>query len=86
MTPQVDPMIKKERVHRLLTLSNELEEAYESRFIGQEIEVLFEEYDEETKINKGHTSNYLLVTVLCEKNLHNHIQKVLYQKGLSILK
>lgn len=86
MTPQVDPTIKKERVHRLLTLSNELEEAYESRFIGQEIEVLFEEYDEETKINKGHTSNYLLVTVLCEKNLHNHIQKVLYQKGLSILK
>jgi len=86
MTPQVDPAVKKERVHRLLTLSNELEETYESQFIGQEIEVLFEEFDESSKTSKGHTSNYLLVMVSCEENLHNHIQKVIYQRGLSILK
>lgn len=86
MTPQVDPATKKERVHRLLALSNELEMAYENAFIGQEIEVLFEEFDKETKTNKGHTSNYLLCTVSCEENLHNQIRKVVFKKGLSDLK
>lgn len=86
MTPFVDPATKKERVHRLLALSNELEMAYENAFIGQEIEVLFEEFDKETKTNKGHTSNYLLCTVSSEENLHNQIRKVVFKKGLSDLK
>ena len=56
---QNDGSIKKERAHRLIELSKELEEIYMKKFIGKDIEVLVEQTKENTSY--GHTSNYLLV-------------------------
>ncbi len=77
---QVDPAIKKERVNRLLQLAKELESQYEELFIGQEVEVLFEDYDPLTKIARGHTSNYLLVSHHSDVDLHNQLKRVIYSK------
>ncbi len=77
MKGQIDPRIKKDRVSRLISLSSYLQEQYESKFIDKEVEVLFEEYDEVSKIAKGHTSNYILVSIPSEVSLHNQLLKVI---------
>lgn len=56
---QVDGNIKKERAHRFLELSKELEKNYMNKFIGKNLEVLVEQAKND--ISFGHTSNYLLV-------------------------
>lgn len=73
MENQIDPMIKEERSHKLIELSNKNEIEFLSSMIGKEVEVLFEE-----KIGdfyKGHTSNYMVVNVK-GKNLENKMMKV----------
>lgn len=55
----VKDSIKKERVRRVLDLSLELENAYYSKFIGRNMDIIVESSDDET--SKGHTSNYILV-------------------------
>lgn len=70
MKEQIDPKIKKERALRLRNLSEELENEYISRFIGQNIEFLIEQFDAKTKCFKGHSSNYL------ECNIKNDDLKV----------
>lgn len=57
--PQVDGNIKKERSHKLLELSEELEEEYLKKQIGLELDVLTEEVEDGFIV--GHTSNYLKV-------------------------
>ena len=57
--PQIDEKVKKERVHQLLSLSNLLEDQYCNQFLGEELEVLTEEYDGDYTV--GFTSNYLRV-------------------------
>ena len=74
----VDPKIKKQRVHELLSLSKELRKEYEAKFLGKEMEVLFEDYDPSKKIAYGHTSNYLLVSMPSEFSLHGQIRKIIY--------
>ena len=59
MPNQVDGNIKKERAHRLLELSKELEKNYMNKFIGKNLEILVEQAKND--ISFGHTSNYLLV-------------------------
>lgn len=59
---QIDEQIKKERAHKLLSLSKELELDYMKKFIDEELEVLFETNREDYSI--GHTSNYLQIKVL----------------------
>lgn len=61
MNEQVDGKVKKERAHRLLELSNSLEEKYNQKFLNQSVEVLIEENIDNTSI--GHTSNYLKVII-----------------------
>ncbi len=56
---QVDDKIKKERVHRLMALSRELEKAYMKRFLNREVEWIPEVLKGDTLI--GHTGNYLLI-------------------------
>ena len=63
MKGQVDPRIKKERVSKLLELSQQLWEEYTSRFVGKEIEVLIEKVDSKTKTAFGHSSNYIDVQI-----------------------
>ena len=59
--PQVHGDIKKERAHRLIELSNELEEKYYKEFIGSVQNVIFEQEYGDYLI--GHTSNFLQVIV-----------------------
>ena len=59
MPNQVDESVKKDRVKKLMDLSNKLEEEYYNKFIGKELDILVEECDNNVSI--GHTSNYLMV-------------------------
>ena len=61
MKNQVDGNIKKDRVKRLINLSEELEKDYMNKFIGKEVEVLIERNLYGDSI--GHTSNFLLVKI-----------------------
>ena len=58
---QVDGMVKKKRSHLLMELSNELEEKYMKRFLGQKVLVLIEQ--NKSGFSFGHTSNYLYVKI-----------------------
>ena len=61
MKGQIDPRIKNERVQRLMELSKNQWDEYTSRFIGKEVEVLVERY--ENNLNIGHTTNYIEVAI-----------------------
>ena len=66
---QVDGNIKKERVKKLLNLSQELEQSYFEKFINKEVVFISEVYKDGYLI--GHTGNYLLVkTKGTEEELH----------------
>ncbi len=69
MDGQIPPEVKKERSKRLLELSNELYNKYASKFIGQEVTVLIEKYDEKQQAYVGHTSNYLEVKIPLESKV-----------------
>ena len=68
MSNQIDEQIKKERVAKLMEVSDELEKNYLDKFINKEVEVLVEKNTFETSI--GHTGNYLQVEInsACERN------------------
>jgi len=74
---EVKDIEKTNRVHKLMELSNTLEEVYNKMFDGQEVSVLIEEIKENESI--GHTSNYLKVTIP-EKLETNKIYNVIYNK------
>ena len=57
MKDKIPGNIKKERVHRLMELSNELERKYYSSFIGKDVEVLIEELVD--GYYYGFTDNYI---------------------------
>jgi len=63
--PQVKDNIKKDRAHRLIELSNKLEEEYYKKFIGCKMDVIFEQKYNEYLI--GHTSNFLQVIIPYDK-------------------
>ena len=73
MPNQVDGSIKDKRSKALIELSNKNEEMYNSRYVGKEVEVLFEEKDGD--FYKGHTTNYIEVFAKGE-NLDNKIAMV----------
>lgn len=64
MENQVDEEVKNERVHRLLTLNDQLAKEYASRFDGELLEVIPEDITSEGEhagMLVGHTANYLKV-------------------------
>jgi len=67
--PQVNPNIKKDRAKKLLNLSNELEQEYNKRFIGETLEIITEERVGDYII--GHTSNYLKVYIKGDYKINN---------------
>lgn len=73
---QINGNIKKKRVNELISLSKELGKEYYSKFMGQEIEVLFETYDNESNELSGYTSNYIKVNCRGENALINTICRV----------
>lgn len=77
----LDPTIKKERVGQLLALSKRLRKEYEEAFYGKEVEILFEDYDSVKKVARGHTSNYLLLSIPSEVPLDGEIKNVIYDSS-----
>ncbi len=73
---EVDEKAKTERVHKLLRLSEFLENEYESKFKGQVVDVLVEEINDNVSI--GHTSNYLKVEINAKLE-KNKIYEILYK-------
>ena len=59
MPNQIDESIKKLRVRKILELSKELEINYMSKFVGKDLDILVEKYDD--GIITGHASNYICV-------------------------
>lgn len=59
MKDQICPQTKKERVKILLDLSKKLENEYISKFLNKKVSFLIEQFDENEKVFKGHSSNYL---------------------------
>ena len=75
MDNQILPDIKEKRSKLLIELSDKNEIEYLEDYIGKEIEVLFEEKDEEG-FYKGHTSNYIVARIKSNENVTNQILKV----------
>ena len=59
MPNQIDGKVKEERSKKLIELSNANENRYNQKYIGKDVEVLFEERDGD--FIKGHTKNYIVV-------------------------
>ncbi|MFR8117351.1 MAG: tRNA (N(6)-L-threonylcarbamoyladenosine(37)-C(2))-methylthiotransferase MtaB, partial [Clostridia bacterium] len=74
MKNQVNGNIKEERSKKLIELSDENEKEYNEKYIGKEVEILFEE--EKEGLYKGHTQNYILAYYKTDKKLENKIVRV----------
>ena len=61
MEEQVDEVVKKMRVKRLMAVSHMLEVDYFNKFKDKELDILVETCD--NNVSEGHTSNYLLVSI-----------------------
>ena len=85
MEEQISPEVKKERSKRLIELSDKLYEKYANRFIGQEISVLVEKYDEKEQAYVGHTTNYLEVKIPKESKV-GQFESIILQKDLIVSK
>lgn len=74
LSRQIDGNIKEKRSQELIKLSNKNEQEYNEKYVGQDVEVLFEE--EKDGIFKGHTKNYILAYCKTNKNIENKLVKV----------
>ena len=75
MENQIDPQMKQLRSDKLLNLSKENFNKFASKFIGQELEVLFEQNIVDDKY-EGLTPNYIRVVVPSENDIQGKILKV----------
>jgi threonylcarbamoyladenosine tRNA methylthiotransferase MtaB len=75
MENQIDPQMKQIRSDKLLNLNKENFTKFASKFIGQEIDVLFESSVAENTY-EGLTTNYIRVLVKSDKDIHGEILKV----------
>ena len=74
---QVDKKIVKERMNKMLNLSDSLEQKFFNKFIDQEVDVLVETYDDKAKVFKGHSSNYLEFNIDSKnKDIDNKVIKI----------
>lgn len=75
MEGQIDESVKTERSHRLIQLGKEKKQKYMESFLGQQVEILFEEtaeiQNEEYWI--GYTKEYLKVAAKSKESLENCI-------------
>ena len=74
MPNQIDGTIAEERSKKLIELSEKNMNEFNSKYIGKELEVLFEEKQDE--FWTGHTKNYMVVKMKSENNLENKVLKV----------
>jgi threonylcarbamoyladenosine tRNA methylthiotransferase MtaB len=84
MEDQVDEEVKNERVHRLISLSDQLAKEYASQFEGEVLEVIPEEVSKE-EANPGsligYTDNYMKVVFSASEDLIGKIVKVKITKA-----
>lgn len=64
--------VKAERSHRLIELSDQMADAFIQKYVGREVEVLFERAIGEG-VYEGHTTNYIKVRATAEADLTNRI-------------
>ena len=88
MENQIKEEVKKERVKKIMELSNELEKEYMEKFIGRNLEFIPEIKKENYLI--GHTGNYIMVKVESNEELNHNsktvkISKVEYPYAIGIL-
>ena len=76
MEGQIPEAVKTQRSHVLLELGKAHKKRYMEQFIGEKVEILFEERNQiQDKIYwTGYTREYLKVAVLSEENLENQIK------------
>ncbi len=72
---QISSEVKNLRSKKLITVSNELNKKFLSKYINKEKDVLFERHIG-NNIYEGHTTNYITVHVKSEKDISNEILKV----------
>ena len=84
MDGQISPECKKKRSKVLLDLSNKLYEKFAHKFIGQEVTVLIEKYDEQKGTNIGHTSNYLSVEIPIKESKVGQYITIKLQKDMIV--
>ena len=81
MVGQITPEVKKERSNKLLDSSKKLYNRFANKFVGQEITVLVEKYDEKEQAFIGHTTNYIEVKIL-EESTVGKFETVILQKSM----
>jgi threonylcarbamoyladenosine tRNA methylthiotransferase MtaB len=84
MEDQVDEEVKNERVHRLISLSDQLAKEYASKFEGEVLEVIPEERykeDPDSGLFVGFTDNYLKVVFPATEEMIGQIVKVKIEKA-----
>ena len=67
MKGQIDGNKKEERSRKLIELSDKNEEEYNKKYIGKEVEILWEE--EKEGFYKGHTKNYILAYLKADNEI-----------------
>ena len=82
MDGQISPEVKKQRSKVLIDLSDELYKNFANRFIGKEVTVLVEKYDQEKGLNIGHTSNYISVEIPIKESMVGQYITVKLQKSM----
>lgn len=84
MEDQVDEEIKNDRVHRLITLNDQLAVEYASRFEGEVLEIIPEDkykLDATSNLYEGYTDNYLKVVIPGTEDLIGKIVRVKITKA-----
>ncbi|MEH7379900.1 tRNA (N(6)-L-threonylcarbamoyladenosine(37)-C(2))-methylthiotransferase MtaB [Bacillus sp. JJ1533] len=84
MEDQIDEEVKNERVHRLISLSDQLAKEYASNYEGEVLEVIPEELDKENPTSGlyvGFTDNYLKVKFDATEDMIGKIVKVKITKA-----
>ena len=78
MPDQIDGSIAEERSRKLIELSEKNMKVYNEKYIGKEVEVLFEEKQSDFWV--GHTRNYMLVKTKSKENLENVIRHIIIKE------
>lgn len=84
MEDQIDENVKNERVHRLITLNDQLAKDYAARFEGEVLEVIPEErhpVDSDQELYIGYTDNYLKVILPADESVIGQIVRVKITKA-----
>jgi threonylcarbamoyladenosine tRNA methylthiotransferase MtaB len=84
MEDQIDEEVKNERVHRLISLSDQLAKEYASQFENEVLEVIPEEIykeDPDSGLYVGYTDNYLKVVFPASEEMVGKIVKVKISKA-----